>query len=671
MKALFRSLLVLNLTLLLTACPFEGSGVFPSIPTVNSKQISASGGELMSGDQRLRLIFPSGALSSATVISITELSDAEILEKYPEFPEVDIIYDLSPDGLSFLEPVQFTFLLPDSADLDIPRTFLTISNGVATALENVVYNPIDGTVTGTLTHFSDILSLPLGVTIDSPQVLDHFVGATLGSIVSTAKSRSVVIRRPVKNPEFSPVESDDDPFVTVSVDEMYVLRESVKIASRTETILSIKTIEDVEFLSIRDARLDIGFSCNDIGVDIIEYQFFYRVREAYKSVAVEGTIDLQTEVTCLGISNPEEEIIPPGLVPTLSVITAGQAPEAVKKAGSPPYADQPENTAQRFITSGLTAMTIFDIAGEVIENIQRFAGSFGALYLQHSSAGDFYLAYGPNGRELCALPDGFCQIDSPAVSNPNTTSVEYGVNANGNQVFNQAYRVRGGSLRHTTEDGAGWQEIEVFNGAAGQMTNTTLPLFAYEPLTPFVGIGITSDGHGYFIDVNADTQTEFSAALGAGLRDIECDQFSAGNYVCAIQSFSDQTITPCGGSSAANFSCGVAVAAGDGVSLGVAINDDGNLVVIGADYTDSSIHALEFNPALGLEFQLEIFYSDWISLYSEVGAVFSLAAHVELDAENDSIILTGNGSSNAAIIPLDALGGLSVFGADSLVTWFQ
>lgn len=306
----------------------------------------------------------------------------------------------------------------------------------------------------------------------------------------------------------------------------------------------------------------------------------------------------------------------------------------------------------------------------MIESVQRFAGSFGALYLQHSTAGDFYLAYGANGRELCPIPDGFCQIDSPATSN-NTTSVEYGVNANGAQVFNQAYRVRDGSLRHTTEDGAGWQENEVFNGAAGQMLNTTLPLFAYEPLTPFVGIGITSDGHGYFIDLNSDTQTEFSAVLGAGLRDIECDQFSSGNYACAIQSFTDQTITPCGGSSAANFSCGAAVNAGNGVSLGVAVNDAGNLSVIGADFTDSSIHALEFTPGLGLELQLELFYSDWISLYSEVGAVFTLAAHAELDVENDSVILTGNGSGNAAIIPLDELGGLGISGADNLVFWFQ
>jgi hypothetical protein len=195
-----------------------------------------------------------------------------------------------------------------------------------------------------------------------------------------------------------------------------------------------------------------------------------------------------------------------------------------------------------------------------------------------------------------------------------------------------------------------------------------VPLFAYEPLTPVSGIGISADGHGFFIDLAADTAIEFSDALGAGLRDIECAQFSAGNYGCAIQSFTDQTITPCGGSSAADFTCGDAVAAGDGVSLGVAVNDAGNLAVVGADYTDSSIHAFEFTPLLGLELQAEFHEEQWSNL---VDIPVSVVAHAELDASNDSIILTGNGSDNAAIIPIDDLGQIDIGGAEDMAVWFQ
>ena len=91
------------------------------------------------------------------------------------------------------------------------------------------------------------------------------------------------------------------------------------------------------------------------------------------------------------------------------------------------------------------------------------------------------------------------------------------------------------------------------------------------------------------MDTSACTAIEFSDTLGQGLRDIECDQFSTGNYGCAIQSFDDATITACSGSSGADFTCGSAVPAGDGVSLAATVNDAGNLAVMGADFTDSSI----------------------------------------------------------------------------------
>jgi hypothetical protein len=627
----------------------------------------------------LTLNFPDGALAASTEITIQQLTDDEIAEKYAEEDNIDFVYELSPDGYVFLEPIQVSFLLPADANIDSPRGLIAVSNEVSEFLDDLVYDLDAGTITGTLSHFSELLSLPLSVMMDYPIAVQHFVGDAPKTFVANSTSASAVIGE-----EITPLTGEivrikarvDD----VGGDERF----TPVTVSGTERFVSVTNFETTYGEQEHDedavGDISVSFICNEAGIDTIKYRFRYEDDLIIKGLIdfVDGTIDVHTEVTCLASDIPPI-IEPPETAVNSIAVSVAIAAEAVKLAGSPPYANLPDSTLQRFITSGTSALTIFNTAGEITNTIDVFAETYGSLFLQHSNGQDFFIAYGPEGRRICPIAEGFCQIDTPgfnALTN-NTTSVEYGVDANGDQVFNQAYRVKNDQVLLTREEDDFWQEENVFDNEilteSGQSFNATVPLFAYEPLTPFTGIGITLDGEGYFVDTSACTAIEFSDTLGQGLRDIECDQFSTGNYGCAIQSFDDATITACSGSSGADFTCGSAVPAGDGVSLAATVNDAGNLAVMGADFTDSSIHVFEFTPTLAVELQIELFNSDWVTLIPGAAVSFDGVAHIEIDPQLDIIIFSGNGSNNAGIIPLDDLGNISLFGADSvdIPTWFS
>jgi hypothetical protein len=229
--------------------------------------------------------------------------------------------------------------------------------------------------------------------------------------------------------------------------------------------------------------------------------------------------------------------------------------------------------------------------------------------------------------------------------------------------------VRNGTLNHFSENAfGGYDNVDIFNGTLGQLPNTTNPLFTYEPLSPITGIGATSDGHIYFINTDTDTATQISDTAGAGIRDVICDELSDGEFGCGVLSFDDATLTPCGGSNASDFTCGTAVNVGDGISFGLATTDNGNFAAVVPDFTDSSIHVVEFTPQFGVVLQAEFFPTQYLSLFAETGFAIDFIGHAEIDAENDAIIVSGNGSGNVGIIPID---DLAAFGTTGMTVWFN
>ncbi len=678
MAKAIRQCLVPLFCVFLTACPLDNGSPPPS--TTVAQVIPASGGTIDSSDDRLTLTFPDGALATATEISIKALSAAEVADKYPGIDgSFDFVYELSPDGATFVQPVQVSFQLPDDLELglDVPRTMITISSGVAQTLENVVYDAETGIITGTLSHFSDIAWNHMGFRLS----YERFVTGTVGDTITVSYV-------------YAGLNEDVEHFkgILQTDGEVQPQKQGGNSAAISNPVHQTLLFRD----ELNPITTDTGrfhFTCLEVGNTRVNVRLKYQdswnplfSAQDITNVSAQGSFALAFFITCTAAQGGggTEETPPTGSggpAISSSIFSAGQGPEAFKKAGAPPYlippnttVPPPSTTLQRYIVSGLDTVKVVDSNGDEIYSDTLFSGTFGALYLQHSTAGDFYFSIGSSGKNLCLLPDGFCQIDSLAVANPNSTSIEYGVDANGNPVFNQAYRVRGGALLHTVESGNGWQESEVFNGSSTPQLPNSESLFAYEPLTPSKGIGITAAGKAYFIDLDAGTATEIASAIGADLRDVSCDAIGGGNFGCAVQSFGDATITPCFGSSASDFSCGTAVAAGDGVSLGAAATNAGTLAVVGADYTDASVHVLEFSYTGGLinlGLQAEWFPSQYLSLFAEVGVTLDFLGHAEIDPDNNAIILSGNGSSAAGIISLGEAGTAGLPGASGFTFWFN
>ncbi len=74
--------------------------------------LGADGGVLRSADGKLHLTVPAGAMSASAMISI------RVAEVSDDAGVIGVAYDLQPSGLSFASPVQLTFEVPASIDLD-------------------------------------------------------------------------------------------------------------------------------------------------------------------------------------------------------------------------------------------------------------------------------------------------------------------------------------------------------------------------------------------------------------------------------------------------------------------------------------------------------------------------------------------------------------------------
>ncbi len=156
---------------LLTACGGGGGG---GVVTVTETDISAAaGGQAQSGDQKLALTFPAGAVAADSSIRIEKIAASDLGPNFDGI-EVKTAYRFGPDGTQFAQPVQVKLALgkatidPANPSVNLPVVLLD-SNGTLDGLQNVVYE-VDAdtgevTLTGELTHFSD-----LGVSFDRNDV---------------------------------------------------------------------------------------------------------------------------------------------------------------------------------------------------------------------------------------------------------------------------------------------------------------------------------------------------------------------------------------------------------------------------------------------------------------------------------------------------------------------
>ena len=328
--------------------------------------------------------------------------------------------------------------------------------------------------------------------------------------------------------------------------------------------------------------------------------------------------------------------------------------EGVIRAPAGPYKYKPANKAQRYVAASSKKITVFTSYGEIIATRSRNLAAYGALYLEHSIVSDFLFIFGPNGKEICPIDEGFCQIDSPGISNKNTTDAKYGRNSQGKKVYNEILRVRGGILTKISEDGEGFKDEEVFDGT--NMPDATENLVSFDPLSPNTGLGASEDGIVYFINTNTDDAARINDnSVGTDIRDVVCEMLGNGIFACAIQSFIDKKLSLCVGSDESDFECGPAVDVGDGVSIGVAKTSDGNIGVVSTSYADGLIYLTEFTPTFGVKMNLQFDPGEFFALHLETELPVTYIGHAELDAEANALMVTGYNTGDLAFILFDDL----------------
>ncbi|HYG18503.1 MAG TPA: hypothetical protein VD816_06220 [Ohtaekwangia sp.] len=114
--------------------------------------VGASGGTIQSGDGKLTVTIPAGALTSNTTISIQSITN--------EGPQgIGLGYRLAPEGINFSQPVDLTFHYNDQLLNGVPEDFLWIitqaSDGSWNAMLKSNIDTNAKTVSIRTTHFSD------------------------------------------------------------------------------------------------------------------------------------------------------------------------------------------------------------------------------------------------------------------------------------------------------------------------------------------------------------------------------------------------------------------------------------------------------------------------------------------------------------------------------------
>jgi hypothetical protein len=157
-----RQPLFLVLVLVLAACGGGGDGVEPEPPAITpvgvamgtpvTATIGAGGGELTSGDGRLTVVVPAGALAADAALSVQPITNLGP-------GGLGLAYRLGPEGATFLSPVTLRFQLAPP-DLDGSGAIRIAYQDTDRSWRAMATTVAEGTATTTTTHFSDWSVMP-------------------------------------------------------------------------------------------------------------------------------------------------------------------------------------------------------------------------------------------------------------------------------------------------------------------------------------------------------------------------------------------------------------------------------------------------------------------------------------------------------------------------------
>ncbi len=130
---------------------FEPTAIGKADGEKNSIIIDKEGGRLMSSDKKIELVFPEGAITTKTTISIQPVTNTSI-------DGIGKGYDFEPAGTQFQIPVQLIFHYMDKDMEDGSPQLMGIATqdekGVWYELKDIKLDTVLKTITGNIKHFS-------------------------------------------------------------------------------------------------------------------------------------------------------------------------------------------------------------------------------------------------------------------------------------------------------------------------------------------------------------------------------------------------------------------------------------------------------------------------------------------------------------------------------------
>ena len=121
-----------------------------------SKEIGTDGGQIVSEDGRVELIFPAGALAKNTIISIQPRTN-------PAPNGVGQSYWFEPSGIQFQKPVQINFRYTDEESEICPADWMSLGiqdhKGKWTFIDYESFDTVSKTLKGFIHHFSGVSNI--------------------------------------------------------------------------------------------------------------------------------------------------------------------------------------------------------------------------------------------------------------------------------------------------------------------------------------------------------------------------------------------------------------------------------------------------------------------------------------------------------------------------------
>ena len=630
----------------------------PTLGTVSGTTSQFSDVLLTMPDGRATLTIPAGAVANDTTVTMTQRTQAQSAAQVPGVDSaVSAFYEFSPENLEFTVPA---FLEFDPSAQSNTDTIVDIVTPVA---------PNSGphvSEVGTFTEYNnshtrvELNSLPglisfrrPEIQLDFPRNIAMLVGESREIPITATASTRYLLQAETDLAFGAATGSNTEVIISTSIDQPFA-RELFSNGTREET-----------------ASVDV--TCNSFGRDQIITRHSIDPFEPVGNVGFASArrfYKLVTNVAC-------RAEIPTALA--AFIFSVGTLPEGVALAPPPPYKPENgvDNTTQRFIVASPDELNIFTARGEKIHTLPQNGDTiFGALQLRQPNDDEWTFTFGDRGKRVFPIGEGFGFGDAPPGQNRPTFSAKYGRNLNGDRDYDTAISVANGVVERTRPEGTAFVNPAdtIFDGSANNLPDTSRPLFGCDVLSHRKFICVTVDGHIYGIDsmIPNGNLTLIADNAGSEVRDIECEIMDAlGTANCIASAFVSTSVMHCRGSifDLSSFQCGIPISVASAVSVGVAKTAAGNLAVAVPNAGTSSLHMLEFEADGTLNFNAEIPLTEIMQLPGLENLFLLGAAHAELDPTSDTVVVTGSGSDNVLILPLDLLATLPS-APTSIENWF-